>query len=1070
MQDRQGFLWFATVDGLNRYDGYDFETFTRDPDDRGSLPNGFIRCLIEDDGGRLWLGTYGGGLVVMDPRTEVMEVTRHDPEDPKSLASDDVRALYEDGTGNLWAGTRHGLSRIDPVAGPTHRFRHDPRRPESLAHDDVRAIHQDRHGFLWIGTNGGGLSRLDLGKSGPGSIEEDFVHYRHEPADPRSLVDDRVRAILEDRSGFLWVGTDAGLDRFDPRTASFGHYRHDPADPESVSSHRIRALYEDAEGRVWIGTRVEGVNLWQPETGSFLRFTHDPADPHSVASGSIYSILQDTAGVLWLASRESGVSYLDESRGAFTTFRYDPSHPDSLPGGRVTAIHEGPKGSLWLGTFEGGFGRLEPSNGNFEPHPQVFENRAPGARGPAIESILEDDSGGVWLGTRGAGLIHRSSTFEPLEHYRHDPSRPESLVDDRILSLLRDREGRLWVGTSSGLDRLVPETASFLHQSWDSEGSAAPRDNAVECLFEDRSGALWIGTQGGLIRLDPGQDGGFTHFRYDPDDSKSLGDDGVVAMLETRSGAFWVGTLGAGANLLDRATGRFLRFSDNDSPMGNIVSGILEDDRGRVWFATSKGLVQLEPETWAWLSYDVRDGLLDSQLDSGVFHRSRSGSFFLGSGEGINVFRPESFDRNRFVPPVVLTSFEIYSREDSFGQPISRLDEIELGHRDNFFSFEFAALSFRRPDKSRYRFKLEGLEDRWIEAETRRHASYTNVSPGEYRFRVQGSNNDQVWNREGASVRIVIRPPWWRSWWAYGGYGLLLLIGLFGIDHYQRAQLIRKEREQAQQREVELLKEKNDEILRTQAQLIHAEKMASLGQLVAGVAHEINNPVNFISSGLPSLRRDVAKLANRVPEERRDPAFVKLRERVEQLIEVIGEGSRRTAEIVGHLRTFSRLDEAEVKAVDLNHALDSTLSLLRHRTGRGIRIIRDHGDLPKVECYGSQINQVFMNLLVNAIQAIEGEGTITLTTAVLDDERVVISIHDTGCGIEEDVRRRIFDPFFTTKPVGQGTGLGLSISHGIIEKHRGTLEVTSTPGEGSEFTLVLPIRLVPRDKEFRVLD
>jgi two-component system NtrC family sensor kinase len=240
---------------------------------------------------------------------------------------------------------------------------------------------------------------------------------------------------------------------------------------------------------------------------------------------------------------------------------------------------------------------------------------------------------------------------------------------------------------------------------------------------------------------------------------------------------------------------------------------------------------------------------------------------------------------------------------------------------------------------------------------------------------------------------------------------------------------------------------------------VQSEKMAALGQLVGGVAHEINNPVNFISSGLPSLRRDINKIAELVPEDHRDNRFDKVRGRLDKLAEAIGEGAQRTAQIVKNLRTFSRLDEAELKTADLHQALDVTLSLLHNQTKDRILIVRDYGDVPAVECYVSQINQVFMNLLVNAIQAIDDDGTITLTTSRDGDDRVRISISDTGVGMSEDVRQKIFDPFFTTKPVGQGTGLGLSITHGIMAKHRGTIDVESEPGRGTEFILTLPVRV-----------
>ncbi len=354
--------------------------------------------------------------------------------------------------------------------------------------------------------------------------------------------------------------------------------------------------------------------------------------------------------------------------------------------------------------------------------------------------------------------------------------------------------------------------------------------------------------------------------------------------------------------------------------------------------------------------------------------------------------------------------------------------------------------------------------------------TFTNLDAGRYVLRAQGSNNDGVWNEEGVSIEIAIAPPPWKTWWAYAIYALGIAGVLATVFQLQRRRLERRQEEALQRKELETaeewamalleknleIEEKNVEILRTQARLVQSEKMASVGQLVAGVAHEINNPVTFISSGLPSLERDLDRLAALVPPEQRGERFEKVRERLARLVEAIRDGARRTAEIVRDLRTFSRLDEAVVQTVDLNKALDSTLTLLHHQTKDRIRVVREYGDLPPVECNPGQLKQVFMNLLVNAVQAIEGEGTVTVTTARDGDDRVRVSIRDTGQGMTEDVRAKVFDPFFTTKPVGQGTGLGLFISHGIVERHGGSIDVASAPGEGTELTITLPVRL-PED-------
>ena len=1083
VQDRQGFMWFGTKVGLNRYDGYGFRVFTHDPFTTDTLSEAFVRTILEDRSGKLWIGTNIGGLNCFNPVAETFRHFRHDPKDPASLSHDDVRAIYQDRAGTLWVGTQGGgLNRFDSNTGTFVRYRPDPENPQSLSHDDVRTIVEDDTGALWIGTNGRGLNRLQ--RDAAGGVA--FRHFRHHRDDPQSLVDNRVRAIVADRAGNLWIGTNGGLDRFDLATETFRHFRRDPADPRSLSDDRVRSLYTDRSGRVWVGTRI-GLNLFDPRTESFHRYLYDPEDAQSLSGESAYSIYQDRSGGLWVGTYNGGLNRFDPDAERFVHHRHDPKDSGSLSADEVNALHVDASGHLWIGTFGGGLDRLDPAR-------QTYTHYRHDRRDPAslsddrVGCLLEDRSGRLWVGMYNTGLSRFNAATGDFSHFRHDPQDPQSLSRDYVRALFEDQTGELWIGTQGGgLNRLDRAGGTFTHFRHDPEDpDRSPRRGAsgtlshdsVFAIHEDSARNLWIGTYGGgLNRLDPARET-FTRFRHDPEVATSLSHDAISSIHQDRAGRLWVGTYGGGLDRFEPATETFVHTAAMNDLEGNAVLGILEDRLGRLWLSTNRGLTRFDPAADRWTTYDMRDGLQDVEFNPGAYAISAEGEMFFGGNSGFNAFFPERFEDNTFMPPVVLTSFRIFEQEVKGARASSYAEQIELSWRDNFFSFEFAALSFRRPDKNRYLYRLEGLDEDWVDAGLRRRATYTKVPPGDYVFRVKGSNNDGRWNEDGTAVRIRITPPIWQTPAFYALYALLgtgLLAGAFALQRrrlkrhelasLQALDLKRKQEELASAeqwgRELEAknrqLEDKNQQILRAQEQLVQAEKMASLGQLVAGVAHEINNPVSFISSGLPTLRRDVDQLSDFVPTELRDPRFGAIHGRIDSLIEVISEGARRTSEIVKNLRVFSRLDEAELKTVDLHQGLDSSLGLLQNLTRNRIRVVRNYGDLPAVQCYGSQVNQVFMNLMVNAIQAIEGEGTLTLTTATAGDGHVEVRIRDDGCGMSEEVKRKMFDPFFTTKPVGEGTGLGLSISHGILEAHSATVGVDSRPGEGTEIRITLPI-------------
>ena len=737
LQDSRGLIWIGTQDGLNRYDGYGFRVYKHDPGDPRSLNDSWIVSIAETPEGTLWVGTQGNprSLNRFDRLTETFAHVPLDNAPLKGARISAVRPSYEDAFGETWSGTLgSGLTRRNPRTGAVNSYRHNPADPGSIADDRVYSVAGDHLGEIWVGTHEG-LDRFDP-KTGS------FVHYKHDEKNPNSLSDSWVWPIFEDRMGVLWVGTvRGGLNRFDRATERFVRFRHEETDPKSIGNDRLYSIYQDASGLMWVGTAEHGVDRFHPELIAFAHYAHTPSNPASLINNDVVSAFVTRSGVPWIGTR-GGLERMDRSTQKFTHFAHDPSEPRSIADNTVECIVEDQSALLWLGTFAGGLDRFDPRTGQFT-------------------------------------------------HFKHDPSNPKSLSDNRVYALCVDRTGVLWAGTyGSGLNSFDRASGTFTCYAHNDTVPGSLAASGVFALCEDHEGVLWVGTSsGGLDRFD--RDAGtFTHFRHDTADPGSLSDDLVACLYEDRAGTLWVGTTG-GLNRFDRATGKFKRYTQKEGLPNDVIYGILGDGRGNLWMSTNKGLSQFDPRRELFHNYDDNDGLQGNEFNQGAYTSDpRTGEMYFGGGNGFNLFHPDSVRGNPYVPPVVFSSFTRYNSDDKEGEPIEEKGigakpEIVLSYKDNVAIFEFAALNYYNTFKNQYAYKLEGYNDNWIRLGTDHRATFTNLDGGRYTLRVRGSNNDGVWNDEGASLRLIIMPPWWRTKWAYGSYAFLLLCSLYGIRKFE---------------------------------------------------------------------------------------------------------------------------------------------------------------------------------------------------------------------------------------------------------------------------------------------
>ncbi|MCP3982342.1 MAG: PAS domain S-box protein [bacterium] len=779
--DSVGFMWFGTQDGLNRYDGLDFRVYKHDASNPDSLRDDFVWDIDEDSLGNLWIGTRSGGVSRWDRTTDRFTHYRHDPQNAATLSSDRVREIEIAADGGIWVSTfEHGVNRIDPATGTVTRFRNDPDDPASLLDDRTRALYVDGDGEVWVGTLSG-LSRLD-------PLRERFTHYRFDADRPSSLIDDRVRSIHEDAGGNIWVGTFAGLCRFERSTGRWVRYVDEPL--------RVRSVFEDSESRIWIGTD-NGLRLLLPGTGTFTSFNNDTADDRSLSANRVTSLFEDPTGILWIGTFGGGINKWNPATLAFSHYRSQTGQP-GLSSNQVMALSEAEDGTLWIGTFGGGLNRLDPEAETFS---NLTDDPAyAGFADNRVMSLLHDADDHLWIGTVSGGLSRIDAGTGELTSLVHDPDDAASLsTANGVAALFADSRGTLWAGTyGGGVNLLTDVDAGFVHLRHDSADPTSISSDLILCFAEAPDGRVWVGTDGeGLNLVDPATRRA-VRFRLVRDDPHSLASNVVYSLHYDESGTLWIGTQGGGLNRLiavdeRSATLRVERFTERSGLPNDDVYGILSDADGCLWMSTNNGLARLDPGTGEVKAFDETHGLQSRSFNFGAHHRGASGRLYFGGPNGFNAFRPDELPTRTVAPAVVFTQFLKFNRPVSLDRAIYATDRVELDHRDTHFSFEFAALDFASPSKNRYAYKLEGFDDDWIQLGNLNRLTYTNLDPGDYVLRVKAANSDGVWNEAGAALPLYVFPAPWKSRWAYGFYGLLLLSTIVGLVRFQRGQVRRAE-------------------------------------------------------------------------------------------------------------------------------------------------------------------------------------------------------------------------------------------------------------------------------------
>jgi signal transduction histidine kinase/streptogramin lyase len=852
---------------------------------------------------------------------------------------------------------------------------------------------QDRTGLLWLGTRPG------LYKHAPKKLQMDLYRFRED--DPGSLPSDSIRYLFEDSKKRMWVGTTNGLALFQPDQENFKVFRNNPSNVASLSNNVITTVQEDANGAIWVGTR-NGLNLWQESTGNFRRFFYAPGEVNSISF-----LFSDAQQRLWLSIREKGVYVLDKNTGRIVkSYTPDDKNPASLTSKTIDIFYQDSRGNIWLG---------DRADNQF-------------------------------------GLYRLNKQEDGFTQYLPVSGDSSSISSNEISFLAEDGEKRLWIGTDGGLNLYNYDKNVFTVFK-------SSILSSTNFFATDKSGAPWFGTysSGGLISVDV--------------------DKGIITSFDESKGLL-----------------------QNDMT-GGQNGRIAKDAFGRFWLPTQRGISVFDPENKSFISYFEKDGFQPHDRRY-VCIETSNGDIWIGSNKGLNHIVPANLQKkDTTLPTIVITRVSIndslYSEPDGtiFKHSVAYTDAIELKHWQKDLSFDFVALHYLRSEDNLYSWKLENYDKNWSAPSKERKASYTNLSPGKYIFRVKASNADGIWNQEGISIVITILPPWWRTWWAYLIYAAIFL-GALRIFSKWREQNLRAKNEQLERKVEERtnsLKVTLDNLKSTQAQLIQSEKMASLGELTAGIAHEIQNPLNFINNFAEVNSELIDELNEGI--ENNNLAEVKsiagnIRENEDK---ILFHGKRADAIVKGMLQ-HSRSSSGTKEPTDINALTDEYLRLAYH----GMRAkdksfnatMKTDFDpaVGLVNIIPQDIGRVILNLITNAFYAVstlapkspKGDypyaHIVSVSTKLLKSPLgdlgakrdsgdlgahpgswVEISVSDNGPGIPQHILDKIFQPFFTTKPTGQGTGLGLSLSYDIVKAHGGELKVETKEGEGSVFTILLPV-------------
>jgi signal transduction histidine kinase/ligand-binding sensor domain-containing protein len=1080
-QDKYGYMWFAdqTNGVLVRYDGYRMKIFRNDPADSNSVGAKSFECITADASGNIWIGVPRGADK-FDAATNRFIHYRY----PEGGKDKNVNVILVDHSGIVWIGTWGGLDRLDPATGKFTHYIHSDKDPASLSSDIVRSLYEDKKGVLWAGTG--------------------FEF------DPQSK--------------------DGGLNRFNKETETFTRYLHDPNDPHSLAGNKVRALFEDSKGNFWVGTDSDGLHLMNREKGTFERLTYDPLHPEKLSRPPVKKetpwdhitfITEDVSGKIWIGTYAEGITCYNPKTEKIDHFSIDDKkRPGGYTHNSTWDIYNSKEGMIWISNENNELFRVDPLQTGFT---EVKLNATVG-------DFLEDSSGNLWMTEHEKGLVRMNKESKEKKYFSHNPADTTSISSNTGTFIQTRPDGQMWVGSYNGGNLFNPQTGRFKRYFYDPKvGFRLDMRPGVYAVFEKKD-ETYFGLDRGKIVVQNSKTGLSTEYINDPADTTSIawgppGSGGaVVKFLEKDNDNIWVSVWnseGAALDLFNTGTKKFKHYLK-----GLIIWEMFKSSNGKMWVATSKGLyyrndsldsfIPVGPEESEFRNTKVKSLTEDAHkniwgvssigifrynpfkdelsiygdkfgvFDVGAFayepsYTSSNGELYFGNPHGYYKCFPNEVI-NPLPPAILITDFKIDGRSVKTGakvlkgMPFEEAKEITLNYNQNKISIDFAAIHFSSPENNIHQYMLDGYDNEWRHVGEDKTAYFFNIPPGHYVFRIKASSSYGIIAEK--SFKIIVLPPWWQTWWAYTSYVLLLFVAIWIFIKWRTGSLKKEkhileakvtERTRELKEEKEIVESTLAELKSTQVQLIQSEKMASLGELTAGIAHEIQNPLNFVNN--------FSEVSNELLDEMKTELnkgnikdAAEIADDVKSNLEKILHHGKRADGIVKGMLQHSRNSSGIKESTDINALCDEYLRLSYH----GLRA-KDKSfnatmktdfdkSIGNINIISQDIGRVVLNLINNAFYAVDEkkklnedgyEPTVTVSTKK-NNGKVEIRVIDNGSGIPQKVLDKIFQPFFTTKPTGQGTGLGLSLSYDIVKAHGGEIKVQTKEKEGTEFIIILP--------------
>ncbi len=1038
-QDELGFIWLATQDGLNRFDGYQVDIFRPLADDPNSLSSHRLTDLLVDNLGHIWVGTRDAGLDRLNPQTNQFRHFGHNPQALSSISSNKISALTLGVDGSIWVGTLDaGLNRLNPNSGLVTRFRNDPMQPESLSDDEITALMTGYDGSIWIGTAKGGINKLD-----PSTGE--ITRYQKEEGNPLGLSDNYVLALYEAPDRSLWVSTPKGLSRMQKRGA-FDHYQATQNAHHKFGSGHITDMLQSVDGRFWYGVEGGGLHQLDIDEGTVSHVMERRNGRDGLNESSINCLFFDRFGILWVGSDGQGVSWFDVNRGQISLYNNDITRPITLGVAQVGSVIEDREGSVWVGTMGGGVSRFRHGTSNIEH----FVHKAYDSSSISdmfATALFEDAAGTIWVGTKNGGLNRYHPQSGRFTRYRHNPNDPSSISHNTVTVMLDAPNGKLWVGTEAGLNLFDPQQGTFVRYLHDpDDGQSISGDHIVSMVGTTQG--IWVGTyNSGLNYIDYTSS---TIYRYghELDDQDGMISNSILSLYleEGASRMLWIGT-DIGLQHYNPVTETFTTYSTENSNLpNNYVKGIVRDQGGFLWLSTNRGLARYDPKDKLFEAYGTEWQIQSADYEIGVAHSGRSGMLYFGGINGLNMFQYDALQENSVQPTVILRDLKLFDRSILRSSPnesanlITYAKNVALPHEASVITFEFAGLHYTYPENNEYAYKLVGFDSGWRRAGSERKATYTNLEPGEYMFQVISANSDGVWNEEGAVLQLTVRPPWYRAWWANLLYLFFFLVAAVLLVRLQIYLTRRKLELKYNQQELKRERKTNE-------RLRELDRLKSA--FLSNMSHEIRTPLTAVI-GFASLLKDDFSEENK------------------ELVPLILKGGNRLLRTINSVLDLAQLESGKFylnkQPMNLIEFVTDSVDFFRpqaNKKGLGMHLILPKATLIEVELDRDILERILSNLIGNAIKFTES-GQVTVGVRGINDE-VRIWVKDTGVGISKSFLPYIFDKF-RQESTGEarhfeGSGLGLSICKHLTELMGGAIAVESEKGKGTYFMLRFPARV-----------